>query len=135
MSSHFQEHQIIVNFKMKKLDEINEIMDEIKYGYVDINNEIHPKFDRDIQFKYRLQSPEELKKSKYGVCFDQVELQRALFKGYDFTTYFIVYLKESEKVHTHTFLVYTDNNKYFLYEHAEEIAEVFMNLVPSKISY
>ena len=108
---------------MEKVNEIMKIMDLINYGYIDdkgINI-----FDNDdnveLEFskKYRLMSPDELLSKKYGVCWDQVELERKLFEdnNINVTTYFI-YIDDKFYLPSHTFLVYNKNNKFYWFEHS-----------------
>ena len=54
---------------------------------------------------YFLQTPEQLLESKYGICYDQVELAKKWFldNGYDVFTYF-------SDCHNHTILIYKDKN-------------------------
>ena len=105
------------------INEINKIMDNINYGFITKDNKIindnnSKEWDNFNEYYY-LQSPEELLKSKVGVCCDQVELERYLFSKYNINTktYFI-YLDDLENLPSHTFLVYQDNNKYYWYEHS-----------------
>lgn len=105
---------------LNEFDVMN-FMNNIKYGYVSNDGIIHKEVDSDFN-NYRLQSPSELMNSCYGVCWDQVELERYLFKDIykDVKTYFIVHY-DDEKCPTHTFLVYENNNKYYWFEHSWEI--------------
>ena len=68
---------------------------------------------------YYLQTPKELLKSKCGICWDQVELERELFKNtkFKYETYFI-YLNDNNMLPSHTFLVYQNNNNYYWFEHS-----------------
>ena len=97
------------------------IMNDIKYGYFDFNNKIHINIDEDFSILYKLQSPQETLEHKVGVCWDQVELGRYLFKKeeMEFKTYFIVHY-DDDKCPTHTFLIYKENNKYYWFEHSWE---------------
>lgn len=99
--------------------EIMNLMQNIEYGWVDKNNNKHSIVDETYSNNYRLQTPNEVIKSKIGVCWDQVELQRYYFKGnsYNIKTYFLVYYDE-DKCPTHTFLTFEKNNKYYWFEHA-----------------
>ena len=88
-------------------NDIMDIMNDIKYGYLDINGNIHYVIDKDFGSLYKLQSPRETLNNKVGVCWDQVELERYLFdkKNIKFNTYFIVYYSDNI-CPTHTFLIY-----------------------------
>ncbi|MDD4706157.1 MAG: hypothetical protein PHS24_02965 [Bacilli bacterium] len=102
---------------MKKINEIQDIMHDIQYGYLNLNNEPIQEVDSKFDEEYRLQTPKETLKYKVGVCWDQVELERVLFKGYDFKTYFILY-NSNFWGPTHTFLVYEDHNNYYWFENS-----------------
>ena len=98
-----------------------DIMNDIKYGYLDINGNIHYVIDKDFESLYKLQSPGETLNNKVGVCWDQVELERYLFakKNIKFNTYFIVYYSDNI-CPTHTFLIYKIDNDYYWFEHSWE---------------
>ena len=98
---------------------IMEIMNDIKYGWVDKNNDIHINDFDSFSDNYKLQSPKEVLKNKVGICWDQVELERELLKNKNINTYFIVYY-DNDKCPTHTFLIYNHNNKYYWFEHSWE---------------
>lgn len=102
------------------MEEIMKLMDEIEYGWVDKKGEKHTKL-AGFADNYILQTPEELKKNKLGVCWDQVELERYYFKekGIDIKSYFIVYY-DGGKCPCHTFISFEDNNKFYWFEHAWE---------------
>lgn len=106
------------------VEKIMDIMKEIHYGYLDqMGKNIVEKNPEnwDIEFGeiYHLLSPEELLEKKYGVCYDQVELERKLFQevGITTTSYFI-YSAFEESAFTHTFLIYTIENTYYWVEHS-----------------
>ena len=103
---------------------INEIMNKmecINYAWTDKDRNIYYNNDDDFENKFYFQSPEELIKSKNGICWEQVELERKYFEeaNIEFETYFIVYYKDN--CPTHTFLIYKENNKYYWFEHSWEI--------------
>lgn len=99
--------------------EIINIMEEIEYGWVDINKNKYYEENESFFSSYFLQSPKEILKSKVGVCWDQVELERYLFRNHklNIKTYFICYYGE-DKCPTHTFLVYEKDNKFYWFEHS-----------------
>ena len=100
-------------------------INDIKYGFVDNNVNIYPDNDRDwdnsFSKYYRLQILNELEQTKYGVCWDQVELERFYLNemGIESKSYFIVEYDELI-CPTHTFIVVNDNNKYYWFEHSWE---------------
>ena len=99
--------------------EILNLMNAINYGYVDNKGKIHKEVDYSFSDNYVLQAPKDLENSKYGVCWDQVELERYYFEKYKYIikTFFIVYY-DNEKCPTHTFLVYKKDNNYYWFEHS-----------------
>ena len=101
--------------------EIMDLMNNIEYGYVDKEGRKYTKEFDDFADLYILQTPKEIEKSKVGVCWDQVELERYYFKGNDWNikTYFLVYY-DGDKCPTHTFLTFEKNNKYYWFEHSWE---------------
>lgn len=103
---------------MEYAKEIMKLMEEIKYGWVDKEGNPHTKLENMIEM-YMLQTPEEVMKSKVGVCWDQVELERYYFKekGIDIKSYFIVY-NDGKKFPCHTTMSFEDNNKFYWFEHA-----------------
>ena len=96
------------------------IMNEIEYGYIDNNKIRHTDNNIIISKNYMLQSPKDLLKSKLGICYDQVELERYLFQKnkWEIKTFFIKGYDKNNNGHTHTFLTYQKDNKYCWFEHA-----------------
>lgn len=101
-----------------------QIMNDIEYGFKDQNNhnikDTNPKkWDKEFNNFYYLQTPNELLKSKCGVCWDQVELERQLFQDNNIQceTYFI-YTIDNNDLPSHTFLTYKHNHKYYWFEHS-----------------
>lgn len=106
------------------MNQVNNVMDvlkvleDIEYGYLDIDNKENREIDKNFKKKYMLSSPEEVMENKLGICYDVVELERALFKklGMKFGTYFMIYYESSKKIFTHTFVVYEENEKFYWFE-------------------
>lgn len=110
----------------QKINDIMRIMNSIEYGFKDENGKnifnANPKKWNDEFYKfYYLQTPEELLKSKCGVCWDQVELERKLFQenNIQVKTYFI-YIVDNDTLPSHTFLTYENNHKHYWFEHSWE---------------
>ena len=100
--------------------EIMNLMNTINYGWVDKKGIKHINDFETFSSDYILQSPEELINNKIGVCWDQVELERAYFKNYkSVKTFFIVHY-DNNKCPTHTFLTYKKDNNYYWFEHSWE---------------
>ncbi len=109
---------------MEKINNVMDFMnllDTIEYGWVDIDKNIYINTEKGFKKKYVLQKPEEVLESKVGNCYDQVELERSIFKnlGLKFETYFMIYY-DTKKLYTHTFLVYEEQEKFYWFEHAWE---------------
>jgi len=109
----------------KILEQVMDKMNEIDYGFVLNDKNIYPENDsewsNEISKKYFLQSPEQLVISKFGVCWDQVELERYYFEQENIKceSYFIVEYDGIEYP-THTFIIIELNNKYYWFEHSWE---------------
>lgn len=107
---------------MDKLTKITDSLNDIEYGFKDkdginlINSE---KWDTNFSSFYYLLSPEELLRSKCGVCWGQVELERRLFSdfGIGCNAYFI-YINDKKELPSHTFLTFQQNSKYYRFEHS-----------------
>lgn len=100
------------------LDDTVNIMDNIEYGYIDNDNKRHTEIDNLVNDNYILQSPNRLLKTKLGLCYDQVELERFLLQKNkcNIETYFMI--GKSSKYHTHTFLIFEKDNKYYWLENS-----------------
>ena len=97
-------------------------LDDIEYGFVDNNENIYPdnleNWDNNFSKLYHLQSPDELIKNKYGVCWDQVELERFYLsqQNIESKSYFII-AYDNKQEPTHTFIV-VKKEKYYWLEHS-----------------
>ena len=92
----------------------------IKYGFMcELDKKIYTrkntpnsKIYEDLLFNhYYLQKPEEILQSGYGICFDQVELERLWFIKHNYKT-FTYYMP----FHNHTFLIFNINSHYGIFE-------------------
>lgn len=109
----------------KQLQLIINQMNDIEYGFADESENIYPddekNWDNNFQSKYFLQSPETLIKTKYGVCWDQVELERYYLEANNIkcNSYFIVNY-DGKIFPTHTFVIVNDETNYYWLEHSWE---------------
>lgn len=101
------------------------ISKNINYGFISDENKIYTSINeewkRDWYNKCIIQSPTDLLKSKYGTCFDQVELERKWLENnnYKCKTICIIYCKSiPNDFVAHTFLYYFADNKYYWFENA-----------------
>ena len=113
---------LVVIFLKSKLQFILKKMDKIGYGFVDNDKNIYPDdindWDSNFGSLYYLQSPAELVKNGYGVCWDQVELERLLLSdnNINLKSYFMI-AYDNKIEPTHTFIV-IESDKYYWLEHA-----------------
>ena len=100
------------------MSELLNTINEIQYGYLDKDNNIHIGDDEEWFFKYKLQSKEELLTNMVGNCYDVTELLRSCLEDtYSVETFFmIITLPYKNNYPTHSYLVYIDNNSYNLIE-------------------
>ena len=114
----------IDNIKTPK-DILNFMDENIKYGWLDINNEEHIGNMKGFRKLYRISTLEETLEHGIGTCIEQVYLMKTLldkigmpnkmfctrvYEGKDFNNL------EAEE-HMHCFLLYYDGNKVFQLEH------------------
>lgn len=106
-------------------DILTYMKENIKYGWLDINNEVHLGNMKSFRKLYRTMSLEEILTYKIGTCIEQVLLMNTLlnninipnkmfctriYEGKDFNN-----LEEEE--HMHCFVLYYLNNKVYQIEH------------------
>ena len=115
----------IMNEFEKYLKSILNNMKDIKYGFADKDKNIYPddekNWDNNFQTKYFLQAPKTLIKTKYGVCWDQVELERYFLEQENirYNSYFIINY-DGKIFPTHTFIIANDETNYYWIEHSWE---------------
>jgi len=117
--------------KLETITSPSELMDflsaEIKYGFVKrssgkiLTNPATEEWRNCWTKEYFLQNPAELLRSKHGVCWDYVELERYWFQslGYEIKTFYMAVIMEGEnRFSTHTFLAYLDQDKWYWFENS-----------------
>ena len=105
---------------LTKLNEILEKMEEINYGFIYDGKIIQEEDFKDtFSLYYHLSSPEEIKKTKVGVCWDQVELERYYLESKNILSksYFII-KQDKDMTPTHTFIVVQDESYFYWLEHS-----------------
>lgn len=88
----------------------------IIFGWKDKYGNVHDGCNDPVL--YSLQTPMELSKTKKGICWDVVEFARAFFRemtDFNFDTFYILY-DDNMGCPSHTFLVFYDKEKVFLFE-------------------
>lgn len=124
-SGHFSEHKEDLS-SINTPEELLEWMDCIQYGWMDKSGNICGTGDDDNENHffddYRLQSPEQLTKTKVGVCWDQSELERKWFSSHGYP-HAVIYLEidDGQNCPSHTFLLYmkpNDVDRVYWFEHS-----------------
>jgi len=94
---------------------LNFMSENINYGYLGKSGRVYHYDDNDFNNKwfddYMLESEEDILKTLYGNCWDQVELERYWFEknGYEVKTiYQMVKLDYNNNYPTHSFLIFRD---------------------------
>lgn len=103
-----------------KMEKLTTFLKSIKYGWIDLNGEIHYKIDKEkFLSDYRLLSPDKLSDQKIGICFDMVEYERIYLQNNNIHGQSILIVHEKDHKPTiHTFMIYQNNNKYYWIEYA-----------------
>lgn len=103
---------------MRQVRKLCRELSKIDYGWYDKDGKLHVglkdgKFLKD----YRMQYTDEVKRHKNAICWDLCEVEREYFKKRDFPfmTVFAVN-KKIKKNPSHTFLVFKNSGKYYLFE-------------------
>jgi len=80
------------------------------------------KYDNHTDDEYKIKSIDQILKTREGICYDIVELERELFTKlhYEFKTFFAYQGLPIDEHPTHTFLVFKENNKYYWFESSWE---------------
>ena len=89
---------------------------EFEYGWIDQNGVRHEGVNDGKT--YCLQSPEELRKNKIGICWDRTELYREFFQTkttLKYEPYYLLY-DDGKGCPSHTILVYYQNDKVYWFE-------------------
>lgn len=105
---------------------LNFMRQNIRYGFVDKGGHIYKDVEEEDAEKAWeteciVQDADELIKTGYGTCWDQVELERKWFEEnhYLYKTIFIWFeLERDGGLPTHTFLLYKEDKKWFWFEYA-----------------
>lgn len=95
--------------------------ENIVYGYVDKKGKRHD-YDFNNMYKdYIVQTPEQLFKSRMGVCWDQTAFEAYIFENYIKLPFSLFYIEQKNKMSsTHTFLVFKRAGKYYYFENSYE---------------
>ena len=112
--------------EIKTPRDVYQFMDEnIKYGWIDINGQIHLDTMKEFRKIYRTMSIEEILKYKIGTCIEQVNLMHYLLNKINVKNKMFCcrifepddYGEIEEEEHMHCFILYYENNKVYHMEH------------------
>ena len=114
----------IENIK-KPLDILMFMYENINYGWIDINDEVHINNMKGFRKLYKTSSIEETLKRKVGTCIEQVYLMHTLLDNINMPNkMFCTRIYEDENFndldsdeHMHCFVLYYDNGKVYQIEH------------------
>ena len=101
------------------INDLNEVFNktkDIEYGWFDQKGQRHHHISEGLGKFFKFQSPEQLEKSRIGICWETVELNRKLLeeKNIKSKSYFVVI--PHGKFFSHTLLVVEYNNKVYWIE-------------------
>ena len=101
---------------MKEIEEFYNTIKDIKYGWHDIDGNIHEHL-KDYKDKYIQQSIDKNIEDNYAVCWEMCEIQRNFFNKHNIKNKTIfAYLNNSRNQACHTFSVIFNNNKCYWFE-------------------
>lgn len=95
----------------------------IRYGYMDKHGKIIEGIPDNQAYSnnYRLQTPDQLIMNKYGVCWDQAELQRVVLTALGIENEVIFMISDIPPNYpTHTFSIFKREDRYFWFENSWE---------------
>lgn len=103
---------------MKKIKQFYDELNNINYGWHDKNNKLHLHLNEgNFKKNYRMQKVDEIKNTNYAICWEMCELERLYFlKNKIPHKVIFAILKNHKKLPCHTFLVFTNNNKWYWFE-------------------
>ena len=112
---------ITINFNNNSDDISNKLIETLEqYQNNDITIEEYT--DSVVDLNYQLQSVNDILQTRVGNCFDMVEFERKWFSshGYQTKTFFeMVLLDYNNSYSMHTFLIYQENDSWFLFEFSD----------------
>ena len=120
---------------LKKIQKIYEDNKDIKYSWMDKNGDIHEHISDGYIRKFRMQTPEEILKSKIGNCWETVELTRYFLEKEKIPhkTYFFGI--PMQNFYCHSIIVAEINDKYYWIENSFKNNQFSKNYSKIKIIY
>ncbi len=100
---------------LKKLKELSKFVYNIKIGYFDKDGVKHLDEYASCDENYKLQTPDDLRKSKTGLSFDIVEIYRDFFiKNNINCESYLLYYNDGKITDSNSFIIYEYSNKWFV---------------------
>ncbi|MFV0250291.1 MAG: hypothetical protein ACK5HP_04605 [Bacilli bacterium] len=95
------------------------MQDNISYFWNDNKNNKRNDFNETLYYDYSLMTPIETIVHQYGICVDQVELERMWFnlRGFNFKTICIQVIRDND-CPGHVLLIYEDGENWYWFENA-----------------
>lgn len=106
-------------------EKVMTFMDNIKYGWMGIDNKVRINTIKGIQKFYRTQNTEEILDNKCGICIDDVELERVLLSPYYPTKSFAII----SSIMFHSFLLIERNGLYTCFEYSSYMNKGIYNFL------
>lgn len=112
--------------EIKSSNDVYKFMcDNIQYGWIDINGEIHLNTMKEFRKLYRTMSIDEILEYKIGTCIDQVKLMHYLLDKINVKNKMYCcrifepddYGNIEEEEHMHCFILFFENGKVYHMEH------------------
>lgn len=100
-------------------EEVMDLMSSIKYGWIDSNGKHYDCLNKENCNSYKLLKAKDIIKNGFGVCWDQVEVERFYLRNNKITIRTIfMYYEDGIDDESHTFLTYQKDNKFYWFEHS-----------------
>lgn len=108
----------MVNTMLEKAKEIYNLNKDIKYGWFDKNGVSHEHISEGLAKYFSFQSCDELEKTRIGICWETVELDRKYLEDNNIPCKSYFFVIPSANFYCHSVLVFQDNNKYYWIENS-----------------
>ena len=102
---------------IQKIHEFLDSMNNIKWGWIDENNEKHTNTDEWLD-TYHVMSPNEVRKYEIGTCIDQTILEQEWFKKNLPNIQTKILWMQQFKDDDHMWLAFKYNDKWYRFEHS-----------------
>lgn len=108
----------MVIIMLDKAIKIHEKTKDIEYGWFDKKGIKHNHISEGLAKNFSFQSCEELEKSRVGICWETVELDRKYLEEENIPCKSYFFMVPSRNFYCHSVLVFEDNNKFYWIENS-----------------